>query len=306
MLNETDKEYYSYIRNTFESSRKNAVKDQQIKYDELLLLRDRIEEIGKDYHFCDGCGFCCTDDAAATTQLEWSYIKSYIEEHNIKPEPHTFVCPFLDFRQNDFEHNLSVYKISPETIKPIYCRIYPVRPIVCRLFPSGGKCRDESAFISPNFYEELKEYRKILDKYFYTLWWETLQLPRDSEAVMALKYSLIPGWTVDYSNSCLRFIKGPYGVYLTMETKWWHPPDIISFSLLELEIIANFRHAMSYQDLIIKYADKLSIEQITYLLTQLEFKMIIAPADKLAMRRNPAFFWEVLSENNNQEIFIKI
>ena len=175
MLNETDKEYYSYIRNTFESSRKNAVKDQQIKYDELLLLRDRIEEIGKDYHFCDGCGFCCTDDAAATTQLEWSYIKSYIEEHNIKPEPHTFVCPFLDFRQNDFEHNLSVYKISPETIKPIYCRIYPVRPIVCRLFPSGGKCRDESAFISPNFYEELKEYRKILDKYFYTLWWETLQ-----------------------------------------------------------------------------------------------------------------------------------
>ena len=306
MLNEIDKIDYSHIKKLFESSRQTAIKEQQITYNELVLLRDQIEEIGKDYHFCDGCGFCCTDDAAATTQLEWSYIKAYIETHKIRAEPHTFVCPFLDFRQNDFEHNLVVYKTSPETIRPIYCRIYPVRPIVCRLFPSGGKCREESSFISPEFYDELHDYREILDRYYYTLWWETLQLPHDPETMLSLKFALIPGWTIDYENNCLRFIKGPYGVYLTMETRWWHPPDVLHYSTRELELIANFRQPISYHELMVKYVNTIPLEKIIYLFTELEFKMVIAPADKFAMRRNPAFFWEVLSDKTNQGVFVKI
>lgn len=299
---------------TLKELRESALLNYKITPEELLYLRDRIKQAEEGYFFCDGCGICCSDDAVELTGLEFQRISKHIEKENIEPRPQTFLCPFLDYRRNDYLNNLKVYAENPEQIKPIYCRIYEERPIVCRMFPSYGDNSDKECringhkyFKSPDLYTSLQDCRGILDKYFFNIWWERLRLPTDMDQLLDLKFSIMPGWEIDETNFKIKFLEGSYGYWFNLDWQWWHAPKEYLYKKQDLEIIGHFKQPISYRELFDLNLD-LDISHIMDLCTGAEFRTIIGPADPTFKNMHRKFlnFAYYLPKANGDGFFVSI
>ena len=273
---------------TIKELRESTVLKNKITFDELEYLRIKIRQAEQGYYFCDGCGICCSDDAVELIELEFQQISKYIENHAINPHPQSFLCPFLDYRRDDYIHNLKVYAEHPEQIKPIYCRIYEERPIVCRMFPSYGDHSDKECrtngnkiFKSPDLYTALQDCRVVLDKYFFNIWWEHLRLPTDIDQLLDLKFVLMPGWEINKHTSKITFLSGSYGYWFNLDWQWWHAPTEYEYHREDLDILEQFIKPISYRELFnLDFDIGIEADHIIELLTQAEFCAIIGPADQ--------------------------
>jgi len=290
----------------FQQARLQTFNTLLITSEELEYVRKRMDDVGKDYYFCDGCGLCCSDDAVTLTGMEFSRIQDYIKEKDIPVKPRSFVCPFLDFNYVKYQSNLRVFRDEPEKVQPLYCRIYPERPMVCRLFPSGIQCRENSSFVSPKFYELLEDCRDIIDRYFFNLWREGLKLPQEAENILDMKYALYPSWFIDEENSAVEYAKGAYG-FATMEKAWWRPPSHYDYTEEQISILKEFTVPTSFSEVLRKYSKGKRTQELTTFLTESEFRMIIGPADFRFMDQTFNNFWEHFSRiSDRKEEFLVI
>lgn len=117
--------------------------EELIKYEQILLLvtqkLDSYFENQKEYIYCKaGCNICCKNSYYPTSELEYKYVKIYLNKLNNETKEliNKKALNILDQRKEFIKTNSNIMEFNYECPFLINekCCIYSHRPLVCRSY----------------------------------------------------------------------------------------------------------------------------------------------------------------------------